>query len=99
MMRLIYLSEARLEINEAGSYYRSISKELASAFKQRLAAALEDIRSNPETWRQLDEKYRRKLMQQFPYGVIYHLPKPDCVEVVAVMHCSREPDYWRERSV
>lgn len=98
-MRLIYTSESRLEITEAGAYYRRISKGLAQEFKQRLAAALEDIRRNPETWSKLDEKYRRKLMKQFPYGVIYHLPEPSCVEVVAVMHFSREPDYWRGRGV
>ena len=98
-MRLIYTSEARHEITEAGAYYRRISKELAREFKQRLAAALEAIKRHPETWRSLDEKYHRKLMKQFPYGVIYHLPEPDCIEVVAVMHFSREPDYWRGRGV
>ncbi|MDP1587035.1 MAG: type II toxin-antitoxin system RelE/ParE family toxin [Prosthecobacter sp.] len=96
-MRLIYTSEARLEIAEAGSYYRRISKELAREFKLRLTAALEDIKRHPETWSSLDDKYHRKLMKQFPYGVIYHLPELGCVEVVAVMHFSREPDYWRGR--
>lgn len=96
-MRLIYTTEARLEIIEAGAYYRRISRGLAQEFKLRLAAALEDIRSNPETWRALDEKYRRKLMQQFPFGIIYHLPESGCVEVVAVMHLHREPGYWRGR--
>jgi plasmid stabilization system protein ParE len=96
-MRLIYTNEARLEITEAGTYYRRISKELACAFKQRLAAALEAIKRNPETWRSLDDKYQRKLMRQFPYGVIYHQPESGCIEVVAVMHLNREPDYWRGR--
>ena len=41
--------------------------------------------------------YRRKLLQQFPYGLVYHQPEPDWVEVVAVMHLHREPDYWRHR--
>ncbi len=98
-MRLIYTDEARLEIIEAGAYYRRISPELAQEFKQRLTAALEAVRRNPETWRRLDEKYQRKLLKQFPYGVIYHQPEPDCLEVVAVMHLNREPDYWRGRSV
>lgn len=98
-MRLIYTSEANLEITEAGAYYRRISKELADEFKQRLVSALEDIKRNPETWRKLDEKYHRKLLKQFPYGLIYHLPETDCIEVVAVMHFSREPDYWHGRGV
>lgn len=54
-MRLIYTNEARLEITEAGAYYRRISKELAGQFKQRLAAALEDIKRHPETWSCLDD--------------------------------------------
>lgn len=98
-MRLIYTSEARLEITEAGAYYRRISKELAREFKQRLAGALEDVKRQPETWSRLDDKYHRKLMKQFPYGVIYHLPDTGTVEVVSLMHFSREPDYWRGRSV
>ena len=48
-MRLIYIDEARLEITEAGAYYRRISKELAQEFKQRLISALEAIKHNPET--------------------------------------------------
>jgi hypothetical protein len=96
-MRLIYTHEARLEITEAGGYYRRISKGLALGFKQRLTAALEDIRRNPTAWRPLDDKYRRKLLQQFPYGVVYHEVEPGCLEIVAVMHLHREPDYWRGR--
>jgi len=59
---------------------------------------LEAIQHNLETWRHLDEKYQRKLLKQFPYGVIYHQPETDCIEIVAVMHLNREPDYWRGRS-
>lgn len=98
-MRLIYIDEARLEITEAGAYYRRISKELAQEFKQRLISALEAIKRNPETWCRLDEKYQRKLLKQFPYGVIYHQLEADCIEIVAVMHLNREPDYWRGRSI
>ena len=98
-MRLIYTSEAKLEITEAGAYYRRISQVLAREFKMRLVGALEDIKRHPETWSRLDDKYHRKLMKQFPYGVIYHLPDADTVEVVSVMHFSREPDYWRGRGV
>lgn len=96
-MRLIYTREARLEITDAGSYYRRISPGLAREFKQRLLTALEEIRKHPESWRKLDEKYRRKLMKQFPFGVVYHQPEEGCIEIVAVMHLHREPDYWRNR--
>lgn len=86
-----------MKLSRPGAYYRRISKELAREFKQRLTAALEDIKRNPETWSSMDDKYHRKLMKQFPCGVIYHLPKTGYVEVVAVIHFSREPDYGRGR--
>jgi hypothetical protein len=33
---------------------------------------------------------------RFPYGVIYRL-SGDTVEIVAVMHLSRKPGYWKHR--
>jgi hypothetical protein len=36
-------------------------------------------------------------LQQFPYGVAYHEVETGCLEIVAVMHLHREPDYWRGR--
>ncbi len=96
-MRLTYTAEARLELAEAVSYYKSCRKELGREFFQRIEDAEEDILRHPQAWRSLGEPYRRKLLKQFPYGLIYHLPALDWIEVVAVMHLHREPDYWRKR--
>lgn len=96
-MRLTYTQEARLELVEAASYYRSCRQELAREFLQRIVAAEDDILNHPEAWRSLGEPYRRKLLRQFPYGLIYHQPEPGWIEVVAVMHLHREPGYWRKR--
>lgn len=62
-----------------------------------MEAAEEDIVLHPNAWRSLGEPYRRKLLTQFPYCLIYHQPAPDWIEIVAVMHLHREPDYWRKR--
>ena len=96
-MRLSYTHEARLEMADAASYYQSCRKELGREFYQRITAAEEDIIHNPEAWRSLGGPYRRKLLKQFPYGLVYHQPEPDWIEVVAVMHLHREPSYWRKR--
>jgi hypothetical protein len=53
---------------------------------------------HPNAWRSLGASYRRKLLKQFPYGLVYHQPEPGWIEVVAVMHLHREPDYWRKRT-
>jgi hypothetical protein len=41
---------------------------------------------------------RRCLTHVFPYGVLYTV-EPDFILIVAVMHGSREPGYWKRRVV
>jgi hypothetical protein len=97
-MRLTYTTEARIELVEATSYYKSCRKELGREFFQRIQSAEEDIIHHPEAWRSLGVPYRHKLLQKFSYGLVYHQPEADWVEVVTVMHLHREPDYWRQRT-
>jgi toxin ParE1/3/4 len=44
----------------------------------------------------IDEDIRRCLTQKFPYGILYTI-EPDYILILAVMHCSREPGYWKNR--
>ena len=95
-MRLTYTTEARLELVDAVGYYKSCHRDLGRQFFQRVLDAEEDILRHPEAWRSVGAPFRRKLLKQFPYGLVYHLPEPDWIEVVAVMHLHREPNYWRK---
>lgn len=98
-MRLTYTHEALQELADAVKYYRACRDGLAREFYQRIEAPEEDIIHHPEAWRSLGEPYRRKLLEQFPYGLIYHLPEPEWIEIVAVMHLHREPDCWKKRQL
>jgi toxin ParE1/3/4 len=33
---------------------------------------------------------------KFPYGILYTI-EPDYILILAVMHCSRKPGYWKSR--
>ena len=96
-MRLTYLAEALHELTEAVRYHKGCHPSLRKQFFQRVEQAEEDILNTPETWPKIGRIYRRKLLRQFPFGLIYHLPEPDRVEIVAFMHLNRRPDYWRKR--
>ncbi len=37
-----------------------------------------------------------RVIQRWPYGVLYTI-EPEFILVVAVMHGSREPGYWKRR--
>ncbi|WP_143854013.1 type II toxin-antitoxin system RelE/ParE family toxin [Nostoc sp. 'Peltigera membranacea cyanobiont' 210A] len=51
---------------------------------------------SPTRWAVVDEDIRRCLTRKFPYGILYTIEE-DRVLILAVMHCSREPGYWKER--
>ena len=44
----------------------------------------------------MDEDVRRCLTRIFPFAVLYTIEQ-DFILIVAVMHWSREPGYWRDR--
>jgi plasmid stabilization system protein ParE len=44
----------------------------------------------------VDQRFRRAVVQRFPYLVFYR-DLADRIEVVAVAHGAREPGYWLKR--
>lgn len=96
-MKLVYLPEARDDVLDAVSYYHECEEGLAAAFYRQLKLAEVEILENPELWRPMGNGYRRKLLNRFRYGIIYRSMPDEVIEVVAVMHQSREPNTWRQR--
>lgn len=84
-----------MELSDAVSYYRSRAAGLGLEFYQRVEVAEDEIIAHPEAWKNVGGPYRRRLLKQFPYGLIYHQQEPGWIEIVAVMHLHREQDYWR----
>ncbi len=99
-MKLVYLPEARLEVLAAVSYYYECDggeNSLAADFYSELQKAERDIIDMPDLWGSVGKGFRRKLMHRFPFGVIYHRIDEQTVEIVAVAHQKRRPNYWMGR--
>ena len=88
--------EARAEFKEATIYYFEKSPSLAAAFYSEVESAIEKIIENPDLYRVIDEDVRRCLTKRFPYAVLYTI-EDNYILILAVMHCSREPSYWKHR--
>jgi plasmid stabilization system protein ParE len=88
--------DAREEYLAAVEHYRQVNPPLATGFLQEIEHAIAAIRRNPTTWRVVEDDVRRYLVHRFPYG-IYYTVDADRVTIWAVMHLSREPDYWKSR--
>lgn len=88
--------EARSEFLEAVSYYEGCLPGLGERFVRCAEQGIQHICEDPLRPRVFEREVRRFLVHVFPYAILYTV-EPDHVLIVAVMHCSREPGYWRKR--
>lgn len=89
-------SEAREEINSAFEWYFQRSPRAAEAFLAEVATALAQIVSHPQLYPQYTANTRRRVLERFPYSVIFQ-EKDDRILIVAVAHSKRQFDYWKGR--
>ena len=85
------------EAEAARSWYFERNGDAAAEFLAELNAAMAAISEAPARWPRLDTRYRRFLLRNFPFSVVY-LPLAARVEVIAIAHHRRRPGYWTERS-
>ena len=95
-MRYIYHPDALTEYADVALYYEERLPGLGADFTGEVDVAIERILEAPDRWNLDEEDVRRYLLRRFPYGILYTIEE-DYVLLVAVMHLSREPGYWRHR--
>jgi hypothetical protein len=95
-MRVEFHPEALEEFEDGAQHYRGCQDGLELRFIACVESALKRISEAPTRWRIFEDDVRRCLVHVFPYAVLYSI-EPDNVLIIAVMHCSREPGYWRHR--
>ena len=88
--------EALLEADESAKFYEEKQNGLGKRFVEALTDAITRIRRTPELFGRIDDNIRKCRILRFPYGVIYRNKKKS-VEIIAVMHLKRKPDYWKKR--
>jgi toxin ParE1/3/4 len=95
-MRYEFHPEALEEYRQATTWYTERDPRIAGEFVEAIEDAIKRIRESPMRRRVIEEDIRRCLTHVFPYAILYTI-EPDFLLVVAVMHCSREPNYWKTR--
>lgn len=96
-MRVEFHPEALAEFRAAAEYYETQQTGLGERFTNAVEAAVAHVLAAPESWRVIEDDIRRCLTKVFPYAVLYSI-EPGYILIVAVMHCRREPGYWRKRN-
>lgn len=88
--------DALEEYLQATTWYRQRDSHVARQFVAAIESAISRLLTAPNRFRVIDEEIRRCLTHKFPYAVLYTI-EADHVLILAVMHCSREPGYWKDR--
>ena len=89
--------KAREDITDAALWYEAQNTGLGSDFVDEIERTFHRIADNPTAYRILHRETRRAILQRFPFGVFYRICDQTIV-VVAVMHSSRDPQRWRQRT-
>jgi plasmid stabilization system protein ParE len=86
------------ELEHSRAWYEERADSLGTEFLREVDRAISTVRDAPTIWpfHNEDRGIRRYLVHRFPYGVIYRISNLT-IQIVAVMHLRRHPDYWRRR--
>lgn len=95
-MKYEFHPEALTEYEEAAHYYADCQRGLELRFISAIEHSIQQILAAPVRWRILEEDVRWCLTRVFPYAVLYTV-ETDYILIIAVIHCHREPGYWRHR--
>ena len=96
MKPIIFLPEAKEEMYEAARYYEFQASGLGIDYLSEVERAVASIRESPMTWPKIEGELRRRLVQRFPFGILYYIESEEIV-IVAVSHLKRRPGYWKNR--
>jgi len=81
------------ELNEAARYYELETPGLGLAFINEVERCVLAISQHPEAGAAVHGSVRRRLLQRFPYALLYSV-KVDGIRILAVMNMKRRPTYW-----
>ncbi|MFK7935512.1 MAG: hypothetical protein AB8G22_18505 [Saprospiraceae bacterium] len=89
-------SEAQFEINEAVEYFNSLALDLGFDFAYEVSEMVLKMEDNPFLFQKIYLDYRRAVIRRFQYNIIYYINR-QTINIVAVIHGSRDTSRWKER--
>ena len=95
-MKTRFHEEALEEFADAVAFYRSVDRGLAKRFRTSVGIMVSSIGIQPLLGPIHWNDVRKSVMLDFPYSIFY-MQVDAHILIVAVMHTSREPDYWLDR--
>jgi plasmid stabilization system protein ParE len=96
---LVFHPLAERELIAAARFYETRASGLGANFIRQIERTLADVVVHPNAgslFMGMGTTIRRRLMQRFPFGVVYEV-ETENISVIAIMHLRRRPGYWKRR--
>ncbi len=91
-MKVRILRKAAADLEAAHRYYEENGAGLGLQFVDAFQAGLARITAMPFAWHPMNKRFRRYLLNRFPYGIVYRVAdNGNLIIVQALMHTSRRP--------
>lgn len=87
---------AQEDIQQVVDYYDLEAPYITDRFLENLYSEFDVIAKNPALFQKKYRDTHVRYVKGFPYGVHYIL-KDEIIEVLAVLHTSRNPKIWKKR--
>ncbi len=85
---------ARRHLNDGAAYYEGKEAGLSERFVRCLRQARLRLADHPRIGQHVERGVHRLLVSGFPHAV-YYRPERGRVLVIAIVHSSRHPDFWK----
>ncbi len=89
--------EAEIDLAEASTWYQHQQEGLAHEFLDEVLSLLKSVQDRPLSYPVIHRELRRAIINRFPFCIFFRV-EPDTIIIFAIMHATRNPARWQERT-
>ncbi|MDQ3020376.1 MAG: type II toxin-antitoxin system RelE/ParE family toxin [Bacteroidota bacterium] len=98
VIKFEFTKDAFADLVESIDWYESQQSNLGIELAANLYFELQFILEFPKSSRKINNELRRKVMKKFPFNIYYSYYEENfLIEVIGILHESRNPNIWKER--
>lgn len=96
MRRINFHPDATQELEQSAKWYGERSEAAARGFAIAVDAAIKKISDDPGRFARIDARHSACSVERYPFQIVFR-DDGTHIDIVAVAHAKRQPEYWKAR--